>query len=83
MWKIYDVTNGLGHTFCNDIATARRVLSCIQKEIEKCQPHVTVTLRGDSFIYGCEEWDAFYVYEIKEVEVWNRVPDNLARYDYV
>lgn len=83
MWKIYDVTNGLGHTFCSDISTARRVLACIAKEIEKHQPEVTITLKGDSFTYGCFEWDAFYVYEIKEVDVWNRVPDNLAKYDYV
>lgn len=80
MKKVYDVTNGLAHTFCADLLTARRVLSCIQKDVEKSNPDITVELRGDYFLYGCEEWDAFYVYEIKEVDVWERVPDNLAKY---
>ena len=81
MWKIYDVTNGLGHTYCSDIATARRVLDCIRKQIEAHVPEVEIALNGDSFtykpIYGC------YTFRIEEVEVWNKVPDHLAEYDYV
>lgn len=79
MWKIYDVTNGLGHTYCNDIVTARRVLACIQKEIEADMPGVNITLTGDSFVYNVGF--LMYVFEIKEVEVWNRVPDSLKMYD--
>ena len=80
MWKIYDVTNGLGHTFCNDILTARKVLAAFQKSIEDRVPNAEIHLYGDSFWYGSPSWDRGYTFLIKEVEAWNRVPDNLLKY---
>ena len=81
MWKIYDVTNGLGHTFCNDISTARRVLACIMKEIERDVTEVEITLNGDSFSYYGPNLHRTYTFEIREVSVWNRVPDFLKKFD--
>lgn len=81
MWKSYDVTNGLGHTYCNDILTARRVLACIQKSLEIEHNDVVISLHGDSFDYALPGWDTTMTYSIESIDVWNRVPDFLKKYD--
>ena len=81
MWKIYDVTNGLGHTFCNDIVTARNVLKAIYNELKSNCPSADITLReGVEIKYYLNAFTGPFYYEIKEVDVWNRVPDFLAKY---
>lgn len=81
MEKIYDVTDGLTHSYCKDIKTAREVLKAIYNRMKSDCPNISATLLGESEIkfYPSFNTGPLY-YEIKQVDLYDELPYFLRMY---